>query len=134
MDMLARPRDSSIVMPLSAIGPFLLVLDELEDEESSECEAVQDFRAGAAASLFGSNGVADAEEGASPSTILLPCCEPAVLSRLTVRDKADIAHSHVLSTSVSKLSGLIHPKRWCALAGDSVPSSRRRPSIGVHIM
>lgn len=32
--MLARLRDSLILMPLSATRPFLLVLDELEDEEA----------------------------------------------------------------------------------------------------
>ena len=59
MDMLARPREPSIVMPVSAIRPFLLVLDELDDEESSECEAVRDLEAGATASLYGSSGAAD---------------------------------------------------------------------------
>jgi len=133
MDMLARPRDSSTVTPVSVNRPFLLVVDELEDEESSECEVVRDFRAGAAASLFGSKGAADVEEGAGCSTVLLPRCEPAALSRLTVRDKEDISHTHVMSTSVPKTSAPICQTRWCVLAGDSIPSLRRRPSTGNHI-
>ena len=91
MDMLARPRDPSMVIPVSAIRPFLLAFDELEDEESKECEAVRDFRAGAAASLFGSNRTADAKEEERFSAVLLPRWESAALSRLTVRDKEGIS-------------------------------------------
>jgi len=101
MDMLARPRESSIVVPVSAIRPFLLVLDELEDEESSECEAVRDFRAGAAPSLFGSNGTADTKEEERSSAMLLPRWEIAALSRLTVRDREGI--SRISSTCAVNL-------------------------------
>lgn len=97
MDMLARPRESSIVVPVSAIRPFLLVLDELEDEESS----VRDFRAGAAPSLFGSNGTADTKEEERSSAMLLPRWEIAALSRLTVRDRDGI--SRISSTCAVNL-------------------------------
>lgn len=126
MDILARPSDSSIVTPVSAIRPFLLAVDELEDEESSEWEVVRDFRAGATASMCKSRGAAAGEERAGSSTVLLPRCEPAALSRLTVRDKENISHRYGTCCHLRspQPSVLICQTRWCLLVGNSIPSSR----------
>ena len=71
MDILARPMFPSIT-PISVSRPFLLALDEFDDEESNECEVVLDLRGGKATSWDGSNAVAGESGMHDSSEVALP--------------------------------------------------------------